>query len=49
MVSDGVYQTYAPYAEIDRVVAERPNVSWVKIYKEDAEKFLAEDAEKHPD
>lgn len=47
MVSDGVYQTYAPYAEIDRVVAERPNVSWVKIYKEDAEKFLAEDAEKH--
>lgn len=47
MVADGAYQTYAPYSEIDRLVAERPNVSWVKTYKEDTEKFLAEDAEKH--
>ena len=47
MIADGVYQTYAPYSEIDRVMEERPNVSWIKIYKEEADKFLSEDAGQH--
>ena len=47
MIADGVYQTYAPYSEIDRVMEERPNVSWIKTYKEEADKFLSEDAGQH--
>ena len=47
MVADGIYQTYAPYSEIDRVLEEHPNVSWIKAFKENGEKFLLENAETH--
>ncbi len=44
MVTDGTYQTNVPYSEIDSVIEEHP-VSWIKFLKEDADKYLSEDAE----
>lgn len=43
MIADGVYQTHAPYSEIDRVLEERPAVSWIKTLKEDTDRYLSED------
>lgn len=47
MIADGVYQTYAPYSEIDRVLKEHPAVSWIHRLKEDTERYLSEDAGQH--
>ena len=47
MIADGAYQTHAPYSEIDRVLEERPAVSWIRILKEDTDKYLSEDAGRH--
>ena len=47
MIADGAYKTYAPYSEIDRVMEQRPAVSWIQILKEDTDKYLSEDAGQH--
>lgn len=47
MIADGVYRTYAPYSEIDRVLEERPHVSWIRSFREDADRYLSEDAGQH--
>ena len=47
MIADGEYRTHAPYSEIDRVLEERPAVSWIKTLKEDTDKYLSEDAGQH--
>jgi N12 class adenine-specific DNA methylase len=46
MIADGAYQTHVPYTEIDSVIEEHP-VSWIKTLKEDADKYLSEDAGQH--
>ena len=47
MIADGVYQTDAPYSEIDSMLKENSAVSWIEILKEDTDKYLSEDAGRH--
>lgn len=43
MIADGAYLTQTPYSKIDGVIEEHP-VSWIRILKEDTDKYLSEDA-----
>lgn len=47
MIADSAYRTYASYSEIDTMLKENSAVSWIKILKEDTDKYLSEDAEQH--
>lgn len=47
MIADGAYRTQAPYSEIERILEERPYVSWIKNFWEDTERYLSEDAGQH--
>lgn len=47
MIADGAYRTKAPYSEIERILKERPYVSWIKNFWEDTERYLLEDAGQH--
>ena len=46
MIADGAYLTQTPYSEIDGVIEEHP-VSWIRILKEDTDKYLSEGAGQH--
>lgn len=47
MIADGVYQTHEPYDKIEEIMEEHPAATWIRILKEDTDRYLTEDAGGH--
>ena len=47
MIADGAYQTHEPYDKIGEIMEEHPAATWIKILKEDTDRYLSEDAGQH--
>lgn len=47
MIADGAYQTHEPYDKIGEIMEEHPAATWIKILKEDTDRYLSEEAEGH--
>ena len=45
MIADGVYQTYAPYSEMEDAMKKYPMNAWIKILKEEADRYFSENTE----
>lgn len=44
MIAEGAYQTHEPYDKIEEIMEEHSAAIWIKILKEDADRYLTEDA-----
>lgn len=47
MIADGAYRTHEPYDKIGEIMEEHPAATWIKILKEDTDRYLSEDAGQH--
>ncbi len=47
MIADGAYRTHEPYDKIVEIMEEHPAATWIKILKEDTDRYLSEDAGQH--
>ena len=47
MIADGAYQTHEPYDKIGEIMEEHSAATWIKILKEDTDRYLSEGAEQH--
>lgn len=47
MIADGAYQTHVPYDKIEEIMEEHPAATWIKILKEDTDRYLSEDTGQH--